>query len=166
MARTFGGGNLEVSEIAARPQVMREGRLVRALTIDNDRVADIIRDLRPPPRFNVPRVVDQSVPTGTLVQRGSTIDLTLVRPADIRFELFGEVHTALLDKNVAAVLTAMPANVTTIIGAKENPADLTQPERDAVVGFLNAQGVATAGGSGVNSFEAVYGVMQDIQVFR
>jgi hypothetical protein len=166
MATNFGGGNLEVSEVASRPQVLREGRLVRAITVDHARAEDMLRDLRVIPRPSLPRVVTQGVPAGTLVKLGSTVDLTLVRPTDIRFDLFGVVHAGFANKTVAQVLTAQPPAVTTILGAKEQAADLTPAERTAVAAFLDAQGVATAGGTGVSSFESVYNLMQDIQVFR
>jgi hypothetical protein len=158
--------SFEVSEIVSVPQVTRDGHLVRTVNLNDDRVAELVDRLKVPPRSSLPRVVTQSVAAGTLVQRGTAIDLTLVRPVDIKFDVFGKVHSALLNRSVASMLAAMPANVTSIVAAKEGPATLTAAERDTVTTFLNSQQIATAGGVNENSFEAVYGVLVDSQVFK
>jgi hypothetical protein len=157
---------LEVSDVPKVTQVTRGGLLVRAPNLDNENVAGLIDRLVPPPRTTVPRVVSQSVPAGTLVQQGTAVDLVLVSPVDVTFEVFGKVHPALLTKNVASVLTAMPTPVATIVNAKADPATLTAAERDTVTQFLNTQHVATAGGTAENAFESVYGRLVDIQVFK
>lgn len=157
---------LEVGDVPTVTQVTREGTLVRAVNFNNDRVNELIDKLRVPARNLVPRVVTQSVPAGTLVQRGTVIDLVLVRPVDIRFDLFGKVHPALMSRTVADILGAMTSTVTTIVAAKDDPATLTTAERDAVNGFLLNQHIATAGGVNENSFESVYGLLVDIQVFK
>jgi len=157
---------LEVSDVPKVTQVTRAGQLVRAPNLDNENVAGLIDRLVPPPRTTVPRVVSQSVPAGALVSRGTAVDLVLVSPVDVTFEVFGKVHPALVTKSVASVLTAMPAPVTAIVNTKPDPATLTAAERDSVTTFLNTQHVATAGGTAENAFESVYGRLVDIQVFK
>lgn len=158
--------SIEVGDITKVTQVTRDGQLVRAPTLDSERVNDLIDRLVVPPRNRLPRVVGQSVPPGTLVQRGTAVDLTLVSPDDTTFDVFGTVHTALRTKTIGSILTATPAPVTAIVNAKPDPATLTTAERTTVTAFLQGQQIPTAGGINENSFESVYGRLVDIQAFK
>ncbi|HET7503173.1 MAG TPA: hypothetical protein VFK02_19270 [Kofleriaceae bacterium] len=158
--------SIEVGDITKVTQVTRDGQLVRAPTLSEDHVADLLDRLAVPPRNRLPRVVGQSVTPGSLVQRGTVVDLTLVSPDDTTFEVFGPVHPALRTKTVGTILTAMPTPVTTIVNAKPDPATLSATERTTVTQFLQTQQIATAGGTAENSFESVYGRLIDAQAFK
>jgi hypothetical protein len=167
MAKKAFVNRIEVGDTPQAPQVVRDGKFVKALHLDEERVNALVDRLQPPTRFQVARVVTQSVPSGTLVQRGTVVDLTMVRPIDIRYEVFGEVHPQIRTRSVAQILEAMPAAITQIIANKEDPTTLNSDEHGEVNGFLQKIGIQTTSeGGGSESFPAVYNLLVNSQVFR
>jgi hypothetical protein len=132
---------IEVGEKAAPSIIVREGVEVRAPTLDKGRVEEIKDKLRRPPVTEQPRVIDQSVPAGTHVPRGTIIDIVLAPPADVELGILGLVHLELAARPITFLADAVKAPaVAAIIARAAAPADLTQQDRDALTaaaGTLN-----------------------------
>jgi hypothetical protein len=132
---------IEVGEKAAPSIIVREGVEVRAPTLAKDRVEEIKEKLRRPPVTEQPRVIDQSVPAGTHVPRGTIIDLVFAPPADVELGILGLIHPELAARPITSLAEAIRAPaVAAIIARTADPTELTQQDRDALTaaaGSLN-----------------------------
>lgn len=103
---------LEVSAAPAKAKVVREGYQVPPVGLNKQAADFFIDNLRPLDPKQTPRVVTQSIPAGTKVTRGTTVDLVLAPPSDIPFDIFDNVHKDLKQRSVSDLVDTMLQNTT------------------------------------------------------
>jgi hypothetical protein len=103
---------LEVSAAPAKAKVVREGYQVPPVGLNKQAADFFIDNLRPLDPKQTPRVVTQSIPSGTKVTRGTTVDLVLAPPSDIPFGIFDNVHRDLKQRSVSDLVDTMLQNTT------------------------------------------------------
>src|SRR5437667_9309510 len=83
---------VDVSEKPAVTTIVRGGAVVTPPPVDKGLVDDFLGHLVPITRDVVPRVLQQSVAHGTLVAKGTSVDLVLVPPTDIQVGVLAGAH--------------------------------------------------------------------------
>lgn len=122
---------LEVGAAPAKAKVVREGYQVPAVGLNKQAAEFFIDNLRPLDPKQTPRVVTQSIPSGTKVTRGTTVDLVLAPPSDIPFGIFDNVHRDLRERSVSDLVDGMLQNATVrqTLLKYEKPEDVPAAEK-------------------------------------
>jgi len=94
---------VDLSGQPARAQIVRQGYDVPAVAIDQRRVDQIVGGLTQVPAVDLPRVLSQSVAAGTKVPVGTAVDLVLASRHRIPFNVFGNAHVDLANRNLDAI---------------------------------------------------------------
>src|SRR5262249_54516983 len=102
---------IDLSEQATKAQIVRQGFDVPAVLLDQRRVDQVVGDLTQIPQQELPRVVSQSITSGTRVPAGTVVDLVLAPRNRIPFSVFDNVHLDLATRNLDSIdpLIADPA---------------------------------------------------------
>jgi hypothetical protein len=153
---------------AVQAQVVREGFKVPEVVFD-PRKADFFLDtLEVAAPRDEPRIVSQSIRAGAAVQRGTTIDLTLMPPVQIPFDIFEQPHRGLLGKNVQEVTEGIlkdPGIRQTILKF-DRAEDVPAAEREKLQKAFVASGIAIDEANGDTNFDAAFRSMQGAIAFR
>jgi len=92
---------VDLSKTATVAKIVRQGFDVPAVTFDPRKVEQFIGGLDIVIPKDVPRVVSQSIATGTKVAKGTVVDLVLAPRTKIPFEIFPNLHLDLATKKLA-----------------------------------------------------------------
>lgn len=108
------GASYRIIDVSDRPvesEVLRNGYKVPAIELDQDRVANIIADEFLDRLTIQPRVVYQSIPSGTRVPRGTTVDIVLTSPFLIGVDVLPGAHVDLVADNMGNVADIYLADI-------------------------------------------------------
>src|SRR5215475_11003500 len=75
--------NVDVGDKTVVPTVVRDGQEVQPPPLNPAKVGDLLTRLQPITRINIPRIMSQSIPPGTRVQKGTPVDIVLLPVSDI-----------------------------------------------------------------------------------
>jgi hypothetical protein len=144
--------------------ILRGGKEVETPTVNLERASAILENFIPVPRLTEPRAVSQSIVAGTLVTRGTAVDLEFLQPDRVTLGLFEGVHAdlrarsvldlgpllqdpeivPLLGKQASELTAAESQNLTAKLGQFNVGVDNTAPDRSL--------GAALAGLKSANAF--------------
>lgn len=153
---------VDLEATKTKVDIVRGTETVETPVINPVRASGILDSFIPVSRTDEARSVKQSIAAGTLVARGTVLDLEFLAPANVSLGLFEGVHADLRAVNVLAVapllddpevapllkkdvstLTATErTNLTAKLAAQSIGVDETNPERSlgaAVMGLKSAQ---------------------------
>jgi hypothetical protein len=124
---------IDVGATTVVPTIFREGKEVIAPVFNPDRIVDFLQHTSTLPRLLIPVAVSQSIPAGTMVAKGTPVDIVFVPMSNINFGLLNATHDdfknlAVTDPKVQSILA--DAQVTTILGKAE--ADVTADDKKAL----------------------------------
>jgi len=94
---------IDIGEAPSKATIVRGGKEVETPTINESRASTILENFIPIARGFEPRGVSQSIVAGTLVTRGTAIDVELLAPNFVTLGLFDGVHADLRALTVDAV---------------------------------------------------------------
>lgn len=148
---------IELGRAAQRPLIARDGSPVPILHTLPDKIGDIVRG----GDTVVVKVLTQSVPAGTTVPQGTSIDLMLSSPFNVPLGVFDGVHIALASRDVANVYNTFiredPA-VRNVLARSETFDTLSETDRGIITQAATANGVTVtnqAGSTLANVFVAL-----------
>ena len=132
---------IEVGEAAPKKVIVRNGNEVTAPAVNLSKVDAFVDKLVPAGRFDLPRVLSQSVAVGTTVAKGTAVDLVLVPPAKVDLGLFDHVHIDLQTRTIADVAPLLDdLAVAQILNKYEDPGAVSPADKELLTGKLaNAQ---------------------------
>lgn len=143
---TFAAARPEISKVVdleattTKATIVRGTESVETPAINITRATGILDAFIPIPRVGIPRGVKQSIAPGTLVARGTSIDIEFLAPDLVQLGLFEGVHADLRARTVPAVATLLDdPEVASAI--RKDTATLTAAERQNVSVKLAAAGV-------------------------
>lgn len=105
---------IDVGARKIESKVVRNGVPVGVHRINPDVLKNIIID-RPLVSF---RIISQSVPAGTAVPQGTTIEVTMARPGGLPVGVISGVHLDLVERNIEDVFTPLVTPATRRIVAR------------------------------------------------
>jgi hypothetical protein len=127
---------VDVGDKPVSPTIVRGGEEVVAPPLNPGKIDDLITRLVPIRRVQVPRSVSQSIAPGTMVAKGTPVDLVFVPVSDIDFSLFDNVHDDLKFKTVESVLPLLKDTLVAPILQKNRIEDLTDNEKQILTDKL------------------------------
>lgn len=95
--------NVDVAPVVTQPRIVREGFNVPSVFLDPERSNFFIEDLPVVNLRDEPRVIAQSIAPGTMVPRGTSVNLTVVPANAIKFDIFQNPHTSLANRTVTEI---------------------------------------------------------------
>lgn len=151
------------------PNVVREGFRVPIPALDVSRSQFLLDDLVILPPRDQPRVLGQSIRPGTLVPRGTAVDLTLAPPSVIMFDIFEAPHADLLGKPVTEVTEGLLQNsqVREALLRFESPADVPAADKTMLINAFRGANVQVDDAAGGNKgFDAAFNSIRGALAFR
>ena len=121
--------------------ITRDGVAITALPIDLDALDDIITG-RPQVRT---KVVSQSIPAGTPVRVGSTVDLVLAQPSQVPIRIIEGVHVELRERTFDSIYSttiAQNAELRRVLARTADPETLTPTDAQVVRSALNTMDIS------------------------
>lgn len=155
--------DLEATTVTAK--IVRGTEAVETPAINIARASGILDNFIPIPRIGVPRGVKQSIAAGTLVARGTSVDLEFLAPNLVQLGLFDGVHADLRALTVPAVATLLD-DPEVASALKKDATTLTAAEKQNVSVKLAAQGVTVDDTVADKSFGAALVGLKSAMAFR
>jgi hypothetical protein len=160
----------QIIEISPKPvtsRVVREGFEVPIVTLNKTASTFAIDNLAiVGPRF-LPRVVSQSIPPGTKVTRGTVVDFVVVPKQDIPFDIFQNVHEALVGQGLTRVDSLVEnVSVRNVLLKNETAADVTAADRAVLVTEFQKQGITVDDAQPGKTFEKAFESVRMAVAFR
>jgi hypothetical protein len=131
---------VELGEAAQKAQIARDGVGVPQVKVNADVLSGIIVGR---PEF-VTKVVSQSVPPGTAVPKGTSIDIVLVQPGFLPTNVFTDTHTGLAGQPIGAVFENFLQNnpeLRNVVARNDSPDTLSDADKSAIQAAFAAQNV-------------------------
>jgi hypothetical protein len=156
---------IDIAEAPTHATIVRHGQEVATPIANPARAASILENFIPIIRQEEPRSVRQSIAPGTIVTRGTAIDIDLLVPEQVTLGIFEGVHTDLRATNVTALATLLQDPEVTTAIAKPTSA-LTPTERQNLSAKLQAANVTVDDTVPDRSLGAAITGLKAAQAFR
>jgi hypothetical protein len=157
---------VQVGDQPVAPTIVRGGEEVTAPPLNVGKVDDLIGRLVPILRVQVPRGVSQSIAPGTMVAKGTPIDIVLVPVSDIDFSLFDNVHADLAGKSVESVLPLLADPAVAPILQKANAAALTDADKATLIAKAGTIGVSVDDTVATRSTATLFDSLKNAKAFQ
>jgi hypothetical protein len=156
---------VDLEATKTKATIVRGTESVETPVINPVRATGILDSFIPIRRTEEARSVKQSIAAGTLVARGTAVDLEFLAPANVSLGLFEGVHADLRTRNVLAVAPLLDdPEVVTLV--KKDVGTLTVDERQNLSVKLAAQGVTVDETNPDRSLGAAVMGLKSAQAFR
>jgi hypothetical protein len=96
---------IDVGPGPINPIIFRGGKEITPPDFNVNKVDDFISHTSVLPRLRLPVTLSQSIPAGTMVAKGTPIDIVLVPASDLTFGLLDQVHQQMIN---LAITDALP----------------------------------------------------------
>jgi hypothetical protein len=159
---------IDVSEKPLKPNVVRAGKQVPFVALNKNIVDALIApDVIVQPG-QAPRVVSQSIPAGTKVARGASVDLVLAPRSRIPGGVFAGGHAALAERNVDDIISGVLVNDTVLAAVLDfdDPAELPAQSRAAVEAALEGADIPIDDADPKQSFGAAFLSLKGAAAYR
>jgi hypothetical protein len=157
---------VEVGPATVVPTIVRGGKEITAPAFNQNRIDDFLSHISTLPRLLVPVAVSQSIPGGTLVPKGTPVDIVLVPMSNINFGLFDQTHADLAAHAVTDVLPILQDPTVSAALSKASAADLTAAEKQAITDKLRTINVAIDDTNPAKTFELAFNSLKGAQAFQ
>jgi hypothetical protein len=131
---------VELGEASQQAQIARDGVGVPPIALNTVALQGLLAGR---PQL-VTKVVSQSVPPGTAVPRGTSIDIVLAEPGGLPIDIIPDPHTALSGRSLANVFDSFikdsPA-VRNVLARNESAATLSTADQGVIQAAFQAQEV-------------------------
>jgi len=153
---------IDISDKPVESEVLRNGNKIPALMLDEDRVANIIAaDLLDDITVQ-PRVVYQSISSGTRIPRGTSVDIVLASPFLVDVDVIPGAHIDMTADNMGniAELYLADAEVRQAIGQARGYDDLPPAIRVQLEQTASDNNVGLVQGTPGQDNQALFNVLQ------
>jgi hypothetical protein len=157
---------VDVGDKPITPTIVRGGEEVVAPPLNPGKIDDLITRLVPIRRVQVPRSVSQSIAPGTMVAKGTPIDLVFVPVSDIDFSLFDNVHEDLKVKTVESILPLIKDTLVAPILQKSRVEDLSEAEVKTLTEKLQTHQIAVDDASPTRSISIAFNSLKNAKAFQ
>jgi hypothetical protein len=149
-------------------RIVREGYQVPSVALNLTKSAFFLDDLRQIPVRDEPRVVSQSVPAGSKVMPGTTVDLVMAPTAEIPFDIFELPHRNLIGVHLNTIMDGILQNaaVRQTLLKYDNPADVPPAEKAVLLSNFAVAKVQVDDAHADTSFAAAFNSMRGALAFR
>lgn len=159
---------IDVSEKPLKPNVVRQGKQVPFVALDKGVVDAVIApDVIIQPG-QAPRVVSQSIPPGTKVARGASVDLVLAPRSRIPGRVFTGGHAGFATRDVADIVENLLTDEAVVAAVLdfEDPSELPAQSRSAVENALQEADIPIDEGDPNQSFAAAFRSLKGAAAYR
>jgi hypothetical protein len=146
--------------------IVRGGKEINAPTFNQNRIDDFLSHVSTLPRLLIPVAVSQSIPAGTLVPKGTPVDIVLVPMSNINFGLFDQTHADLAAHAVTDVLPIIQDPAVAAALAKGSSADLTATEKQTITDKLKTINVTVDDTNPAKTFDLAFNSLKGAQAFQ
>jgi hypothetical protein len=158
---------IDVGATTVVPTIVREGKEVIAPIFNTNRIDDFLQHTSTLPRLLIPVAVSQSIPAGTMVAKGTPIDIVFVPMSNINFGLLDIAHDdlkalAVTDPKVQSILA--DTQVTGILAKAE--ADVTADEKKVLSDKLKTININVDDSISGKSFNLAFESLKSAQAFQ
>jgi hypothetical protein len=158
---------VEIGNAPAVAKILRDGNEVVAPQINTALASEFIDKLGPINRINLPRVLSQSVPPGTFAARGTSVDLVLVPPPQIKVGLLQGAHVDLKEKFIPDLLPLVQdAAVAPVLQSTDDPTKLTADQKTLLTAKLKDVGAGIDENVPGKGFAAAFATLKGVQAFK
>jgi len=156
---------VDLGASASRANILRDGKEVATPVVNIERAASVLENFIPIARINEPRSVRQSIAAGTIVTRGTVVDVDFLAPEQVTLGIFEGVHADLRARSVTslAALLADP-EVSTALAKPDDT--LTAADRQNLTVKLQAANVGVDDTTSDRSLGAALVGLRTAQAFR
>jgi hypothetical protein len=155
---------VDLGSAASRATIVRGGREVETPVINAERAASVLEAFVPRERNTEPRSVQQSIAPGTLVTRGTALDVEFLTPDQVVIGMFEGVHADLAARNVTSLSALLRDSEVTTVLAKPT-ADLTDADKQNLTAKLQTVNVAVDDTVSTRSLGAAIAGLKAAQAF-
>lgn len=130
---------IDVGTSATAADVIRDGIRLPPVSLDRDRIIDIIGEAQGRRHL---KVVSQGVEAGRAVERGSTVDLVLTETGGLTIGVIEKAHPGLVDLTFENLRESARGEqpMWNLLNTKGSAQDLTADDKAVMVTFLETQG--------------------------
>jgi hypothetical protein len=154
---------VDLNEKASRANIVRDGREVETPILNPERAATVFENFIPIHRLTEPRSVRQNIAAGTLVSRGTTVDVDFLPPENVVLGLFEGVHADFRTRLVTDVVPLLQDPEVAGVLAKS---ELTEADRTNLTAKLGGAGVAVDNAVAERSLGAAIAGLRTAPAFR
>jgi len=156
---------IDLDAAPQRANIVRDGREVVTPIANPERAKSVLENFIPIARLSEPRSVSQSIAPGTIVSRGTAIDVEFLAREQVKIGIFEGVHVDLRDVLVTAPRVDDLLKDPEITAALAKP-DLTDNEKQNLRTKLTAANVAVDDATPDKSLGAAITGLRAAQAFR
>jgi len=156
---------VDLNDRPSKAMIVRGGKEVATPVLNPGRASQVLENFVPIVRFNEPRSVRQSVSPGTLVARGTAIDLDFLAPELVTLGIFEGVHADLQARSVTAI-APMLVDPEIVPLLDKSVTDMTAAERQNLTVKLQAANVSVDDAVPDRSLAAALAGLKTAQAFR
>jgi hypothetical protein len=149
---------VELGEAAQKAQIARDGVGVPQVTLNVDALDDLLAGR---PQL-VTKVVSQSIPPGTAVPRGTTVDVVLAQPGVLPIDVIRDPHLSLTGRSLATVYDDFVRDnpgVRNVLARNETAATLSTADRGVIEAAFAAREVPISDEPG-RTIDQAFGSLQ------
>ncbi|MCB9526948.1 MAG: hypothetical protein H6701_00870 [Myxococcales bacterium] len=160
---------IEVSDTPVTSTVVRSGRPVPVAKVNRAQAEEWVgRIIAEDPR-EIAHVVQQSIVAGSVVPKGTVVDLVLAPVGQVPVSIFANAHSDLAEFGVYDLLESDPlqdADVVDILTRRTGADELSAEERRVVEGALRRLEIEIDDATPGRSFEAAYDTARNALSFK
>ena len=160
---------VEVGQLLpVQAKVVREGFKVPPVEFNPSKEAFFLDNLEIINLKDEPRVVSQSVRAGTMLPRGTTVDLVLTPPTQIPVDIFEQPHLALANKKVFELNEGILSDpsIREKLLQHDRPDDLAPADRQQLTQKFAQAGIQIDDANANTSFASAFNTMRKALAFR
>ncbi len=160
---------VDLTPAITQPKVVREGFKVPTVALDLAKSTFFLDNLTLANPKDEPRVLLQSVPAGTRVPPGTTVDLTLAPARSIKFEIFENPHKDLATRPITDLTEGIlqDADIRQTLLKYDTPDEVPAADKTKLINeFRTKANVTVNDASADTSFEAAFNTMRGALAFR
>jgi hypothetical protein len=159
---------IDLSEKSLKPNIVREGVQVPVVTLDPDLIKQIVRPDTLIDARESSRVVSQSIPPGTRVKKGATIDLVLAARFQIPVSVISGAHKDLAPQNLDQINKGLLIDpiIADVVKRFEKPEDVPVETRTALEERLKKGGVTLDPADPGRTYAAAFNTLKGASAFR
>jgi hypothetical protein len=159
---------VDLSPEPAKAKVVREGYQVPKAPLDPQKAAFLVDELIGILPEQTPRVLSQSIPAGSKVTQGTTVDLVLASAEVIPFDIFENVHQDLKGRTLSSLIegTLQSPQVRKTLLQYERAEDVPANEKQALINALSSAEVGVDEGDEQRTFKRAFDSARGALAFK
>jgi hypothetical protein len=157
---------VEVGTETVVPTIVRGGKEITPPSFNTARIDDFLSHATTLPRLLIPVGISQSIPAGTLVPKGTPVDVVLAPMSSIPFGLLDQFHDDLKAVPITNVLPLLSDPQVAPILQKASASDLTADEKTIVTNQLKTLNVTVDDTNPAKTFALAFDSLKSAQAFQ